>query len=321
MNNLSTIESKENCIIATILYCNNVIGKINESQKRGSVMKRLFENTDEIRFSYMGLAAKAQGTDIRTFKNNSESFIEENTFVKMNEHNNYYVFLKQVREFLNGFELGIQSNLNESINIYIPEPKQLGKGTPINVKETMGVNAGEKVVERKAKQKPVTDIEAFKEKLNRYIYELEQINDVERYQTYDKQILQTKIFSGQPIFVCGFNIVNNLVFQREISEKFGLNVDSLLAIWYDITGKRLLFIFPNDCISYRITNDDLIRPQKSIKFKNENYVDVFKEHVTNNYIVLFQNVSDVKFTDNLYKDSKLQSVMQNAKSMSNIVKF
>ena len=71
-----------------------------------------------------------------------------------------------------------------------------------------------------------------------------------------------------------------------------------------------MFIFPNDVITYRIENDELIRPTQNLKFNAENYIDVLHEKVTQNYLVMWQNVSNVKFTDNLYRDIANQKLRE-----------
>ena len=306
-----TIKDKEQMIVGTILCCNNVMRSLNESFSKNSSIGKLFE-CDKYHYSFIQLASNITGESLKTINENSNTFITETNFVPMNEHKNYYAYFKKVREFLNGFELDIQANLNESMSFYTPTPKPLGKGKTVDVKQILGIGSNgvsDNItdIDSLSKQTKKSDIESFKEKLNAYIYELEQLNDINNYST---DILKTKIFAGKPIFVKGFNIVNSIVFQRELTEKFNKNVNEMIAIWFDKSLKRLMFIFPNDVITYRIENDELIRPTQNLKFNAENYIDVLHEKVTQNYLVIWQNVSNVKFTDNLYRDIANQKLRE-----------
>mgnify|MGYP000015447320 CR=1 FL=1 len=317
-NNL-TIRDKEQMIVGTILYCNRMIRSLNESMSRDAHITKLFES-DNVHYAFVELASKITGESMRSMNEHTDKFIEDTNFVAMNEHHNYYAYLRKVREFLNGFEPDIQNSLNESMTFYVPEPKPLGKGKEIDIRQTLGLSetgnvnvsdTGALVQNRK------TDIESFKEKLNAYIYELEKIDDTNK---YSDDILRIKIFANQPLYIKGFNIVNSIVFQRELSEKFNKNISELLAVWFDKSLKRLMFIFPSDVITYRIENDELIRPQQSLRFTAENYIPVLQENVTHNYLVLWQNISDVKFTDNLYRDLTASKFRQEVQSQTQFVK-
>lgn len=316
-----TIKDKEQMIVGTILCCNNVMKSLNESFSRNSNIGKLFE-CDKFHFSFIQLASNITGESFKTMNEHANTFIIDTNFVPMNEHKNYYAYFKKVREFLNGFELEIQANLNESMSFYSPKPKPLGKGKSIDIKQTLGVGTNGITdnitdVDSISKKSNKSDIETFKDKLNAYIYELEQLNDTN---VYSNDILKTKIFASRPIFVKGFDIVNSIVFQKDLSEKFNKNVSEMLAIWFDKSLKRLMFIFPNDVITYRIENDELIRPTQNLKFGEENYIEVLREKVTQNYLVMWQNVSNIKFTDNLYKDISNQNLREKLNTTRNFVK-
>lgn len=314
--NLS-IRDKEQMIVGTIICCNNVIRSLNESFAKNSKISKLFE-CDKFHYSFVQLASSITGESFKNMNEHINTFVLDTNFIPMNEHQNYYAYFKKVREFLNGFEPDIQQNLNENMTFYFPEPKKLGKGKNLNIKEELNIPSNTNVSDGISVKQNNTDIESFKEKLNEYIYELEQMNDVNN---YSSEILKTKIFANKPIFVKGFNIVNSIVFQKELVEKFNKNISELLAVWFDKSNKQIMFIFKNDLILYKIDNDSLFRfEEEKLTFDQKTYVEILHEKITQNYIVLWQNISDIKFTDNLYKDIANQNLKNKFSQNTNFVK-
>lgn len=282
-----TLQDKEQVILSTIISCNR---EIKNFQKKCNINLFGESKLDKYHFKMLDLFSVVTGTNVKVLNESIDSLLESNNFVKQNIHGNYYAYFQKVNEFLNGFENGIQHSLNESILTLssIPLDKQS------NGFSTIG-------------NPKILSIDTFKADLKKYIEKLKSNNDFEKYVSED--IMKIKIFSKRPIFVYGFDIINNFIFQKEISDRFKKNPNSILSICYDKGMKRLLFIF-DEVIAYDIETDtlDLLKNIDSDypnpKYNNQNYFSVLQENINKVLVEVYMNTSnqDFKFQDNLYKD-------------------
>lgn len=295
-----TTQDKEQIIVGTILYCNSVIQKLNEQYNGQHKLRKLFE-TDTTYYNMINLASKITGAGISMLNENVDTFIADNNFVKMNEHQNNYAYFKKVRSFLNGFETSIQQNLNESLVIKTPTIRPLGGGR----------------LESENAQSQISNIDTFKKQLNKYIVELENNNDTDN---YTSQVISVKIFLNKPLFVYGFNIANSLMFQQEICNKFNKNSDELLMILFEKSEKYLMFIFKNDIITYSINDDELKKMNLTFRIDTSNIICCIGDNISRNVLILYHKTSDLKFTDNLYHDVAQSEYLNKFKSSSGIIK-
>lgn len=290
-----SIEEKESAILGTIISCiknlkdlQKKFGKLKMSILNESINLNIYNN------NMLNLYSNLFGIEYHQL-NESVSFDQIN-MVK-NNRNNYYSYLKNVSDFLNGYELGIQNSLNESF-----EPVILSND---NNKSKALINLGTKITK-------TFGIESFKDDLKKVIDKLESIDEVE---TYSKDIINIKIFANKPIFVYGFDIVNNFGLQKELREKFNVNQNSLMSIIYDKSNKELLFVYQNDIIHYSLENDKFEIKEKSININKSTYLDFVKNEINANIIELYKNIGmlELKFTDNLYHDIERKKFMEDIK--------
>lgn len=287
-----TVQQKEQMIVGTILYCNSVIKRLNENFVKSNSLTKLFES-DAIHFNMLNLASKITGEGVSFLNENYDSFITENNFIAMNEHNNHYAYFNKVKSFLNGFELPLQKSLNESL-FFKPTIKPLGGGS------TQTDNASQQI----------SNIDTFKKKLNQYISELEHNDDAELYST---NILKIKLLANKPLFIYGFNIAASLPFQQEICVKFNKNAADLISILFDKSDKVLMFVFKNDIITYSIKDDELKRMVLNFKFDASDYSIKIGENITRNTLIIYQNIYGLRYTDNLYRDDGRQNFINGIK--------
>ena len=279
-----TLQDKEKVIIGTILSCNN---EIRNFQKKCNV--KLFEDSklDKYHYKMLNLFSVVTGN---LLNENINELISIDNFVKPNNRGNYYAYFQKVNNFLNGFEPEIQKSLNESITTLssIPLTRQTNN---------FNQNGNPKFL----------SIESFKTDLKTYIKKLESNNDFDK--NISNDIMKIKIFSNRPIFVYGFDIINNFIFQKEIIDRFKKNPNTIYSICYDKGAKRLLFVF-DEVIAYDIETDNLdllknIDPTyDNIKYTDNNYFLVLKESINKALVEIYMNTSNqnIKFSDNLYKD-------------------
>ena len=197
---------------------------------------------------------------------------------------NKFAYLNSVKKLMQSFDVDMMVNLNESSNF-----------------EDDGFN-----------------IISFKTQLNSIIEKMSISNDFNVLDSLNPTILKIKVFTKKPIYVYGFDIVNNQYLLEELSSNFGLSINNIYSIIFDKTNKQLLFIFPGRIISYLVNSnefDDYNNVWKDTwqgnienidKIKFEDYNEFVRENINNNIIELYKNPSNFnpKFEDNLYGDKK-----------------
>lgn len=283
MNKISILE-KEQLIIGTIINCNNEIKKL-------SGIVNLNETSNNVYYyNFCQLLSEINPL----FENiQIEREIPKNINKIENHRNNFYSYFKKVDEFLDGYELNVQTFLNESLKIdelKIESPKQL-------------------------------DILSFKNDLKSLIKELSMKNDFDK---LPADILKIKILAKKPLYVYGFDIANNLSLQKELHEKFNIIFDDLLSICFDKSNKQLLFIQNSDIkniVVYDLKSDnldyyDLINKDNLLKpetLNPKNYYDKIKEQINNNIVEIYINIKikNLTITDNLYFDVLRQDMVKN----------
>lgn len=268
---VKSIQDKEALIIGTVIACNDELSHfLNENQKlKQNRFIKLYESKLHDIYNY-------------NLKGLFEDFSIELPNAIKNIRNNYYSYFNKVYSFLNGYELGIQKSLNESLNV-----------SEAKVKNPLQIN-----------------IETFKKTLKSIIEKLEKQDDIAN---YSQQQLGIKTFAKQPLFIAGYNICNNIALMQELQEKFGITHENLLAIVYDRSNKIIIFIPINSrsVITYSILQDELKSENNylSKELKSDNYLEDLKLQKDNNTFIeiyLNQNTLNFKFTDNLYNDVKRQ---------------
>lgn len=280
-----SIEEKESLILGTIISC---IKNLKDLQKKFGKIKNLCEslNLNIYNNNMMSLYSNLSGIEFHQL-NESVSFDQIN-MVK-NPRNNYYSYFKNVSDFLDGYEIGIQNSLNESFE-------------PVDIKSL--TNLGTKI-------KKTFGIESFKEDLKKVIEKLESINEVE---VYSNDIINIKIFAHKPIFIYGFDIVNNIGLQEELNKKYKKDTNSLLSIIYDKTNKDLLFVYPSGIITYKIEED--IFQELQFNLNKAIYLQFVKDNINANIVEIYRNIQllELKFTDNLYNDEARKKFAEGVKS-------
>ncbi len=197
---------------------------------------------------------------------------------------NKYAYLNSVKKLMEDFDVDMMVNLNENSNF-----------------QDDGFN-----------------IQSFKNQLNDVIQKMSSNNDFNVLDSLNPTILKIKVFTKKPIYVYGFDIVNNQYLLDELNSNFGLSINNIYSILFDKSNKQLLFIFPGKIISYLVnsnTFDDYNVVWKDVWQGNvenihtvtfENYMEFVKEHINTNIIELYKNPTNFnpQFTDNLYNDKK-----------------
>lgn len=279
-----SMQDKEELILGTIIDCNE------------KIMKFLNENKSFKKNRYIKLY-ESKLKDIYTYnlRNLCEDYSKQLPTAIECKNNNYYSYFQKVYNFLNGYELGVQKILNESLTVN----------------------------EQKVQNPIQVNIETFKSTLRNIINKLEKQNDIEN---YSSDIIKIKTFSKQPLFICGYNICNNIALMQELYDKFKITNENLLSIVYNKREKEIWFLPINSTsvIVYNITTDELKQENGFIQKQLDgiNYLDELKQMKDNFTLIelyLNQNTLGLKFTDNLYKDISWQTRMQQAKK--SIVKW
>lgn len=280
-----SIEEKESLILGTIISC---IKNLKDLQRKFGKIKNLCEslNLNIYNNNMLSLYSNLSGIEFHQL-NESVSFDQIN-MVK-NPRNNYYSYFKKVSDFLDGYEIGIQNSLNESFE-------------PVDIKSL--TNLGTKI-------KKTFGIESFKDDLKKVIERLESINEID---TYSNEVINIKIFAHKPIFIYGFDIVNNIKLQEELNNKFQKDISSLLSIIYDKTNKELLFIYSSGIVSYEVEEDRF--KDVKVNLNKSNYLDYIKNNINFNIVEIYKNIQlmELKFTDNLYHDEARKQFMEKVKS-------
>lgn len=201
---------------------------------------------------------------------------------------NLYSYYNKVSKFLNTFEVPLQESLDSLSNV----------------------------------QQAIRD---FKIDLKTIINKLEKQDS---FDNYTDNILKIKILSKQSLTVCGFDIINNLALMSELSVKFGLSNNNLLALVYNKYDKELLFIGYNtsNVVKYNIKTDELEKKEfenKSFKFNPINYLQELKQLTgINNLFEIYVSINalSLKYTDNVYQDKANTELLKQFYKETSIVK-
>lgn len=201
--------------------------------------------------------------------------IEINNKIKFSDYRkNKLFYLQQVNNFLNESEnnpdtIDIIINLNESIQD--------------------------------------SEIINFRNDLNKNIEELLKSNDFNKLDILDKNILRIKILANKPIYVLGFDIMNNYHLQEELKNVYNLNIVDIISILFDKSNKQLFFVFDKKLFNYVLeTNEfDYYKIQWD-DLNNKNYLSIIKNEINANIVEIYINKDnlDFKFQDNLFCDIK-----------------
>lgn len=271
MVNLSILD-KEQTIIATLIDCNKQIQSLNESVLNN---KSLEKKVNLYHYNFGSVYKQL---------NESISDQSQDDFVAIKNHRgNYYSYLKNVKNFIEGYEPEIQKSLNESLSI---DEKLNPNATQIN-------------------------IFSFKNDLDKILKILEKQNDFDR---LDSEIIKIKSFAKQPIMILGFDVCNNLGLKTELYNKFKIQESDLIAICYEKSEHQLFFITSNIIVVYSVKNDlfdlyNIVNKNRQISeltLEPKTYLKVLKEKIEKNTLYeLWVNVEkfELKFTDNLYFDN------------------
>ncbi len=271
-----SVQQKEQLIIGTILSCNNEIKKISQ------IMPKLNEN---MRNNMYHFNMTQLFSEINPLFENGNQIPDEAIFVK-NSRGNYYAYFQKVYDFLDGYEVNLQKNLNESLK----------------VDETLVQN-------------PIQiDILTFKQDLKNIIIELSKKNDLNN---ISPEVLKIKTLANKPILINGFDISNNVALRKELFDNFNISFGNLIAICFDKSNQQLLFVTDNTktLVVYDLKKDELnfynsINEKiKPVQLTPKNYSQTIKDLTDNNNIIdLYVNVSMLKldFTDNLFSDNARQ---------------
>lgn len=282
------LQDKEKIIVGTIINCNNEIKKfLNESNIFDKKLKNLFESkiTDVYHYNMISLYSNITGVPTTSLFESLDSINQTIPSVINNTRNNYYSYFNKVQQFLNGYELPLQTSLNESL---IVDNKRIK-----NNKQPIQLN-----------------ITSFKKHLKQIIETLEKQDDI---LFCNKEVLKIKAFCNKPLFVNGYNITSNQLLFNEIEKTFGISKQNILAICYCISKKEIYFVTKIKTIVYNIYNDTL---EIWNNVKSSDYINSLKEITGyNNIIELYTNLQmlDIKYEDNLYHDNAYIKFRNNLK--------
>ena len=222
----------------------------------------------------------------------SEIFESNNLIKKSDFRNNKYAYFQKVNNLIDNYDKDVIISLNENIN-----------------QDSFNINN-------------------FKNELKKEINLLQNNNDFNNLDKLDSNILKIKIFAKKPIYVYGFNILNNKNLQKELQQVYNLNIENIIAIIFDKSNKQILFIFESIIITYVLENNDFGyyndvwkdtengNVLNINKINKTNYLEFIKTEINANIIVLYVSISnfDLTFKDNLFKDKfkeTLESQQQN----------
>ena len=163
------------------------------------------------------------------------------------------------------------------------------------------------------------NITSFKDDLFKYVSNLSYDNDFNILDTLSQTVTKTKILAKKPIYIYGYDIVNNILLQKELEDNFNIKLLDIISILFDKSNKQLLFVFKGKIITYVIENnsfgyynqiwkviDEWFESISDINLiTKDNYFEFISRNINSNLIELFRNynVSEIKFNDNLYFDS------------------
>lgn len=322
------VQDKELLIVGNLINCNREIKRfLNESsvgKNRKSRYIKLFESIQSNKFDIYGynlMNLYSKVSDVNILNLNEDQIIAGSNIYR-NSRNNYYSYFKKLYEFLNSYEPTIMQSLNEAVSVKVPT-----KTDTENSKDSKdskdSKNSKDKEKSKILGPNPIQlNITTFKTELKRIIDKLEQQNDI---QNYSLQILSIKTFTKQPIFVNGYNLVNNVALMKELYEKFKITNETLLAVAYNRLNKQILFVTKNlqNLVVYDITKDLLdyyrnINEGANVGSKilsGDTYLQELKTLTNSNAIIeLYLNFVSIdvsQYPDNLYHDAAYIRFRQN----------
>jgi hypothetical protein len=299
---MKSIQEKEQLIISTIINCNSEIKNFLNLNKKIPNYSNLMERNNIYFYNMTQLLSEINPLFESYDFNNLNNFQKESSPI-INKRNNYYSYLNKVNDFLDGYERPMQVSLNESLTI---NANLIKTENPINL-----------------------NIFTFKDDLKNIIQELSKMDDI---QTLSPEILKIKLWAKKPLFIYGFDIVNNLALHKELVSTF--NIEKIFSICFDKSNKQLIFLCKHKLnnsliICYDIIKDELDLYTKintdfnniSINF-DKNYLNNLKSILDNNSIIeLYIDITtlNLKFEDNLYFD-KLRGKFYQENNQTKIVK-
>ena len=231
-------------------------------------------------------------TDLYTISNGMQSLNESEIIRTVNavefpKTGNLYAYYQKVNTFLDSFEIPLQESLDSLSSV------------------------------QKSIRNFKLDLKVVIDKLDKQ----------DSFDNYTDNILKVKILSKKPLLVCGYNLINNLALMQELSVKFKLTNQNLLAIVYNKYDKELLFVGydSKSIIRYDIKTDELVQKEieQNIKFNPTNYLKELKEITgVNNMFELWVNIQalSLKYCDNLYLDAANTELHRNYNINNSLVK-
>lgn len=156
---------------------------------------------------------------------------------------------------------------------------------------------------------------SFQNTIENIIGNLDKINDFDKLDIANPIALSTRLFAKQPIYVFGVNLFDIEKLKSE------LGIKNLFGIIYNKSEKHLVFIGDGSMIYYNIKTDEFkdvrtLDYVENFKFNNKDFIEVFKNNVSRNIVIVYKNQSEVKFTDNLYHDSARYEEIQRVKQVN-----
>jgi hypothetical protein len=270
----NNVYDKERLIVSGIIACNNQISRLQSKS-------RLFENlmdsdrTSMYKYNMMNLYSSISNTD---FIGLNESHITDSFDYITNSHDNYYAYFNKMSNFLSGYEIPVQNSLNESLFIS----------------------------DTKVKNPTQIDITTFKQDLTEIIKKLSTINEIGN---LTPQTLKIKTLSHVPTYVFGYNIMNNEKLESSLREY--MKPENIFMVVYDAYNMGLCFVGREGFVFYDVKTD-LFSFKKHTFTCDANLFQTFKEFTGINYLIELYfdtNLLNMKFTNNLYNDQKVQQMV------------
>lgn len=275
------IKEQESNLVSTILLCCENIQKLFES----NIIKPSFDNKTYF-YDFKNLYCEINEINFDDFYNKSlnesiTNLLIEKNIISPTNNNNYYAYLKKVYNYIDNYSNQIIVNLNESMKI-----------------------DGDK-------SKRILDISSFKDELSKIIKDVEKQDDT----NLPSDILKIKLDLNIRLNVMGFNINKDSAFISSIEKIFGIKSENIRKIFYDKSNKSL-YIFLRiaeipKMIYYDIKNDKYEEYAiKNKDIKDDDVLDLLKQNVNNNIIIVHNMPVELKFTDNLYSDAKQNEILK-----------
>lgn len=157
--------------------------------------------------------------------------------------------------------------------------------------------------------------------LNNKIDTLKKTDDFQKFDTLNEIAQKTKLFARSPINVYGFNIfdIDKILIEH--------NIDNVSAIAYNKTDKQFILLIKDELYIYDLNsgifgdfNDMKLKhiDPINVKVKKDDFVNILKEYISYNIVVLYLNKDGFTFKDNLFRDVKRKNAInQNIINMQN----